>query len=124
VVIAEALASFTACNVGGPGLIVDMNVFGTDATLFSRYNSYGLREHMELLTVPGYEEIDLNTVGAPDKNEHFLECLISGSKSLATALDARNALAVVEAAYASMRKGERVSVNRRNAWEEATGVVP
>lgn len=114
-VLAQLTASFTVCNVGGPGLILGMNVFGTDGSVFSTYNSHGLQEHMDLYRVEGKERLDLSKVAVPDKNQHFLDCLLTGREPLVTALDARNAVAVVEAAYESMRTGRRVEVDWRNA---------
>ena len=114
-VLAQLTASFTVSNVGGPGLILGMNVFGTGGSVFSTYNSHGLQEYMEVYRVEGKELIDLSKVAVPDKNQHFLDCLLTGREPLVTALDARNAVAVVEAAYESMRTGRRVEVDWRNA---------
>ena len=48
-----------------------------------------------------------------DKNTHFLDCIVNGTKPLVTALDARNDTAVVEAAYESILTGHRIAVNWR-----------
>ena len=89
--------------------------WGTEGTLFSGYDSARLKRHLEVVKSSGRTAVDLDASGRLNKNDHFLECLRSGSEPLVTAVDARNATAVVTAAYASMRSGEKASVD----WREA-----
>ena len=113
--IADLVASFTTRNVGcdeAPTLFLSMDLSGTDGTVFSGYDSTRLKRHFDVVTTTKREEIDLSSIDAPAKNDHFLDCVTKGETPLATALEARNAVAVVEAAYESMRTGSRVMV----AW--------
>jgi predicted dehydrogenase len=69
-----------------------------------------------VLKVTSHEEsrsLDSGDVAVPEIKTDFIESIRTGSDTLVTALDARNALAVVEAAYASLRDGGRVAVNWR-----------
>jgi len=112
--VAEIMVSFTVCNVGcrkEPTLILGMDVFGTEASIFSGYNSATIKEHFELVNSDGKEVVSTDDVDCLDKNAHFLECITNGSQPLVTALDARNANAVVDAAYESIRTGKKVAVD-------------
>ena len=116
--IATLVASFTTCNVGcdvAPTLMLSMDMSGTDGTLFSGYDSAQLKRHLEVLKPSGRSEVNFDSVGTLNKNDHFFNCIRTGSEPLVSAIDARNATAVVEAAYASMRTGEKTRVNWRDA---------
>jgi predicted dehydrogenase len=114
-VVASLYASFTVRNAGcddEPTLGLQLDLFGTKASLYSSYDSP--TRHVEL-NIKGHEETrDLDVVPVPEIKTDFIESIRTGSDTLVTAVDARNALAVVEAAYASLRDGGRVAVNWRD----------
>ena len=117
-IIADLVASFTTSNVGcdqAPTLMLSMDLSGTEGTLFSGYDSARLQRHLDVVKPSGRSEVDLGTVGALNKNDHFFDCLRDHTQPMVTAIDARNATAVVEAAYASMRSGQRTAVDWRDA---------
>jgi predicted dehydrogenase len=116
-VIADLTVSFTAFNVGcreNPTLMLGMDVFGTDGTIQSDYDSSTLVQRLDVITTHGREKVDLTKVAVAQQVQHFIDCLTRGTKPVVTALDGRNATAVVAAAYESMRTGRKVPVE----WKE------
>ena len=112
--VAEIMISFTVNNINcrkEPTLILGMDVFGTEASIFSGYNSAIAKEHFELVKSEGQSPVSTADINSPDKNAHFLECITDGKAPLVSALDARNANAVVDAAYESIKTGKKVAVN-------------
>ncbi|MDY6913413.1 MAG: Gfo/Idh/MocA family oxidoreductase, partial [Planctomycetota bacterium] len=118
--VADLQVSFTACNVGcdrAPTLMIDIDLYGADGSLRYGYgwDAVEIREEMELLRPQkGRETIDLSQGDYPDCYSHFFDCLIQDAKPIVTPMHARNALAVVEAAYESMRSGRKIEVNWRS----------
>lgn len=114
---ADLFASFTTCNVGcdrEPTLFLSMDVSGTEATLLSGYDSARRHQSLEVVKPVGRDAIDLAPHGIPDKHDHFFDCIAGRDEPRVTALDGRNATAVVEAAYESIRSGNRVDVDWRD----------
>ena len=111
--------SFTACGPGcykEPTLSLEHHFLGTKGSLSCGYSwdpENQLQQYLEL-TDPrkGRISIDLNEK-FPSHYEHFMDCLCSGREPIVSALDARNALAVVEAAYQSINTGGKINVNWR-----------
>jgi UDP-N-acetyl-2-amino-2-deoxyglucuronate dehydrogenase len=117
-VIADLVASFTTSNVGcdqAPTLMLSMDLSGTEGTLFSGYDSARLKRHLDVVKPSGRSEVDLAAVGPMNKNDHFFDCFRDQTEPMVTAIDARNATAVVEAAYQSIKSGQRTAVDWRDS---------
>jgi len=96
---------FNLWNMPGVGCNIAEHIYGTEGSI------HVTNHPQRLLTVTRQnkkEKFDL----APDMyegmNEHFINCLLNNKEPLVTSGDAREALAVIMAAYESTRKGERV----------------
>ena len=116
-VVASLFASFTVRNVGcddEPTLGLQLDLFGTKGSLYTSYDSPTRRSEFKVVTHEGAEPRDPATLTVPEIKQNFLDSIRTGSDTLVTALDARNALAVVEAAYTSMRSGGAVAVDWRH----------
>ena len=117
--MANLQVSFTACSPGcgeTPTLRLEHEFFGDKGTMsaLSGWDPIrGSQRKLELLTLTGFESIDLNEVRCPDMIDHLLDCILTGSEPLVTAMDARNACAVVEAAYKSIQTGRKINVDWR-----------
>jgi len=115
-IVAELTVSFTVHNQGclsSPTLMLQIDAFGTEGSVFSGFDSAKMQEHLELVTHQGREPVKLSDIDNVDKCEHFLTCLKTSSPPIVSALNARNASAVVEAAYESMQSGCKVEVRWR-----------
>lgn len=113
-IVASLFASFTIRNVGcddEPTLILGFDFFGTEASLFGSYDSPTRESKLDLISHDGRRAIDIANVTVPEIKADFLASIRTDSTPLVTAMDARNAVAVVEAAYASMSDGGRVNVD-------------
>ncbi len=122
--IANLIVSFTVCSPGcheQPTLHLEHNLWGTTASMHCSYHwdpVDGLSQCLELCQPQqGRQSIDLSSISAPGYLQHFFACLAQGDAPQTTALDARNALAVVEAAYASLRTGQKQPVH----WRKTAG---
>ena len=112
--------SFTACSPGchrQPTFMLEHGFWGTNGSI-SCCSSWdpirGAKRNLDLLTLDqGCESFDLDRVSCPNIHTHFMDCLLNGTEPMATALDARNACAVVDAAYESIRTGKKAVVNWR-----------
>ena len=117
--IANLQVSFTACSPGcgeTPTLRLRHELMGDKGTLSARTGWDPIRgscQKLELFTPAGIEDIDLDKVDPPEMIGHLLDCILDGSKPMVTAIDARNASAVVEAAYESMKTGHKTDINWR-----------
>lgn len=119
--IATLQVSFTICHTGchkEPTLILEIDLFGTEGSIYGgiNYDTIKLHRHLDLVTPSeGKQAIDIAEHEPPEVVPHFLKCIAEGTEPIATALDARNATAVVQAAYESIRTGQRVAVDWRSA---------
>lgn len=112
--------SFTCCLPGcvrEPTLIVESNLYATECSINTHYSwdTVQLKQYVEYLGKDTRQFFDLADKTAQSHCEHFLNCLIDPSKPDTTLLDARNALAVVEAAYKSLKTGRKCPVDWKTA---------
>jgi predicted dehydrogenase len=122
--IGNLIVSFTVCSPGcheQPTLHLEHNLWGTDGSVHSLYHwdpIGGLSQCLEFCQPrEGMQSIDLKAISTSGHLPHYIACLAQGTTPQTTALDARNALAVVEAAYASMKTGKKQPVN----WRKTVG---
>ena len=111
-----AVADPSSCVRETPTLRLEHEFFGDKGTMsaLSGWDPIrGSQRKLELLTLTGFESVDLNKVRCPDMIDHLLDCILTGSEPLVTAMDARNACAVVEAAYKSIQTGRKINVDWR-----------
>lgn len=97
-----------------PTLALEHSFMGTEGSIYSDYSWNpidGLVQHLDVVSTQGKNAIALDSVEPLNLIDHFMSCLIDGTTPIVTALDARNALAVVEAAYESIRSGKKMDVN-------------
>lgn len=117
--IADLQVSFTVCNAGcrrEPTLMIDMDLYGTDGSVRYQYgwDTVKIHESLKLLRPDEPQQnIDLIHNDCPDCYTHFFDCLTDSAAPIVTAIQARNASAVVEAAYESARGGGKVEVDWR-----------
>ncbi len=109
-VMAQVMVTFAAQQCAWPawycGAAHRVEVFGTEGSICTtndlpNYQSYfvdGRREKMNNDDIPC------------DMNQYFLKCIVNGTESIITNEDARETVAIVEAAYKSAREGRRVSL--------------
>ena len=118
-IIANLQVSFTVCNTGchkEPTLILQHNFYGTEGTLFSEYNwdTIKANQYFDLVKPEsGRKEVGFDNVDCPVMCTHFLESLTNNTTPIVSATDARNAMAVVEAAYESICTGQKIAVKWR-----------
>lgn len=108
--------SFSACNAGcafEPTLMLNIEFYGTKGSMqyLYDYDTARIRESLELLKpTEGHETIELTKHTSQDCASHFFDCIYNNTEPIVTALDARNALAVVEAAYKSIKTDRKIPV--------------
>lgn len=111
--------SFTTITPGcdqEPSLIIEHSFMGTRGTLYQDYSwnlVEGLGQHLDVVSTQGRKSIALDSVEPLKQLDHFISCIAEGASPMVSALDARNASAVVEAAYESIKTGTKVNVNWR-----------
>jgi len=99
-----------------PTLVLEHSFMGTEGTIYSDYSwnpIEGLVQHLEVVSIKGKNAVALDSVEPLNQLDHFISCIANGASPIVTALDARNALAVVEAAYESIKTGIKVNINWR-----------
>jgi predicted dehydrogenase len=119
--IATVELSFAVCNTGchkEATIFQTTNFYGSKGTILSSYewDTITPQHRLDLIQPEaGRQAIALSAAEAVDPHVHFEQCIVEGSEPVVSAVDARNGLAVVQAAYESMRTGQRVDVNWRTA---------
>ena len=110
-VMAQVMVTFSAQQCAWPawycGAAHRVEVFGTKGSItttndlpnFQSYYENGTRERLNNDEIPC------------DMNHYFLNCIVNGTESIITTEDARETVAIVEAAYKSAREGRRVSLS-------------
>jgi len=95
-------------------LIMEQSFLGNNGTLFCHYgwDTVEICKGLELVQPNARETFNIDDTAEYDQCEHFIRCLQTGERPIVTCLDARNATAVVEAAYESLRTGQKTPV----AW--------
>ena len=99
-----------------PTLALEHSFMGTEGSLYGNYSWDPINDlinQLDIVTTKGKKAVDLDSVEPLVQLDHFISCLIDGTAPIVTAIDARNANAVVEAAYESIRTGKKVDVNWR-----------
>lgn len=103
------------CDVE-PTLQLEHCIMGSEGTIYSDYSwnpIEGLVQHLDVVSPQGRKAITLDSVEPLNQLDHFVSCISDGTEPIVSALDARNALAVVEAAYESIKTGAIVDVKWR-----------
>ena len=99
-----------------PTLAMEHSFLGTNGTIYSNYSwnpIEGLAQHLDVVSTQGRKSVALDSVEPLNQLDHFISCIVDGTSPLVSALDARNASAVVEAAYESIKTGTKVKVDWR-----------
>jgi len=97
-----------------PTLALEHSFMGTEGSIYSDYSWNpidGLVQHLDIVSTQSKKAVDLDSVKSLNQLDHFMSCLTDGTTPIVTALDGRNALAVVEAAYESIRTSKKVDVD-------------